>query len=477
MTLSYQKTLFPILTAEESARIPYLTERHIQALWFEQKYFKNLATSDNEKIEVVSPGMWNTEAGPDFLKAHLKIGNIEYKGDVEIHLEQESWNLHHHHEDQRYNSVILHLILWKNSKKGEFRKKNNELVKQAFLEDALTIPLSRMINLIDIDLYPYKKGIAIGKCSNKLFKKLDSDKTKFLLQSASYWRLEKKQTFLEERVITEAFRFPAGIAMALGYKNNSEAFLELFIFLTQFRDLPEEELFSIAMGCCGFFDKKIPKEWLQSEVYQKLRELWEINKKDILHQSQIRTDHARPLNHPLRRLVYIVKLLQDPKMENYEEKIMDFWEQESCKMDPTKKIGQLHQGLIDLIPTYQDSYWNYHYTFENKRRIEFLSLIGDNVKNEILINIILPVIYKREKLKNTSYHFELFYESLMTSFKKKSEYLAHRFFGDSKKSKLFRSAQLEQGAYQIHKDFCLHYEASCEGCPFVDHYFKCYLTK
>ena len=54
-----------------------LTERHLQILWLEQKLLKNLITNQGESIEVISPGIWNTGPGPDFLKAHLKIGNCE----------------------------------------------------------------------------------------------------------------------------------------------------------------------------------------------------------------------------------------------------------------------------------------------------------------------------------------------------------------------------------------------------------------
>src|ERR1700761_5455772 len=70
--------------AENVVPYPFLRERHLQAMWLEQKYFKNLTTTEGEAIIVLSPGIWNSEGGPDFLKAHLKIGHREIRGDVEL---------------------------------------------------------------------------------------------------------------------------------------------------------------------------------------------------------------------------------------------------------------------------------------------------------------------------------------------------------------------------------------------------------
>lgn len=102
----------PFRLAESKYPYLYWTERHLQVMWWEQKYFKNLKTRENLPIEIISPGIWNAEAGPDFLKAHLKIGDREIKGDIEIHLDDESWVQHKHHQDTRYDQVILHVSFY-----------------------------------------------------------------------------------------------------------------------------------------------------------------------------------------------------------------------------------------------------------------------------------------------------------------------------------------------------------------------------
>lgn len=100
------------LVCETKKNYAYLTERHLQAIWFEQKNLLPLYNIQGELIQVISSGIWNTEAGPDFLKAHLRIGSKKYKGDIEIHLQSEGWCQHGHHLDARYNQVILHVSFW-----------------------------------------------------------------------------------------------------------------------------------------------------------------------------------------------------------------------------------------------------------------------------------------------------------------------------------------------------------------------------
>jgi hypothetical protein len=63
-----------------------ITERHLQALWWEQNYFKPLFTSNGQSLTIISPGQWNVKGGPDFRKAHLRLDNTDIKGDIEIHL-------------------------------------------------------------------------------------------------------------------------------------------------------------------------------------------------------------------------------------------------------------------------------------------------------------------------------------------------------------------------------------------------------
>lgn len=70
----------------------------------------DMVTVDGERVEVISVGTLNKEAGPDFFNATIKIGNITWSGNVEIHVRASDWHRHHHDQDRAYDSVILHVV-------------------------------------------------------------------------------------------------------------------------------------------------------------------------------------------------------------------------------------------------------------------------------------------------------------------------------------------------------------------------------
>lgn len=62
-------------------------------------------------MAVIRQGERNSGDGPDFKKAEIRIGGLRFYGDVELHLRPEDWNRHGHHNDRRYNQVVLHVVL------------------------------------------------------------------------------------------------------------------------------------------------------------------------------------------------------------------------------------------------------------------------------------------------------------------------------------------------------------------------------
>ncbi|UOQ99846.1 DUF2851 family protein [Hymenobacter sp. 5317J-9] len=80
-------------------------------VWQHQYYDKlELRTTGGEEIQVLRPGHRNADAGPDFLNARLRIGEVEWNGAVEIHLRASDWARHHHQTDPKYDQVILHVV-------------------------------------------------------------------------------------------------------------------------------------------------------------------------------------------------------------------------------------------------------------------------------------------------------------------------------------------------------------------------------
>lgn len=474
MPNSYSELLSPLPQIAETAS-PYLfmTERHLHAMWLEQKYFRNLTTSEGENIEVICPGIWNNDAGPDFLKAHIRIGCQEYKGDIEIHLNAEDWKHHGHHLDSRYNNVILHVALWQPRHEQIIDTSEARHVAQTSLEYSLTISQARIVQLIDLDLYPYKRFLGSGRCAQNLFRKIPSNAIVSFFSSAAEWRLKQKSLYLRTHIEEPGLYLGGGIAMALGYKRNSKAFLDLFLYLYEHRAIGEEALFALALKECGFFEEVYRSRWGGSELYTHLKTLSMMLSFSYRMPIGIKLElnKIRPLNHPVRRLMVMVKIIQDDSMPFLFENLNHAWALSWQKADWLA----LRKKFMDLLPSYKDPYWNSHYAFEASAQEEFLPMMGNQIKKEIIINTALPLLYENIASKAVVEEinaFRDFYRSFSASYTGKTRYLIHRFFGDGPKSELIQSADIEQGAYQLHRDFCLHFEASCEGCPFISRYLE-----
>ena len=72
---------------------------------------RELICSTGEVVQILYPGAHNSEPGPDFKNARIKMGSITLAGDVEIHIKSSDWFNHKHHLDKNYNAVVLHLVL------------------------------------------------------------------------------------------------------------------------------------------------------------------------------------------------------------------------------------------------------------------------------------------------------------------------------------------------------------------------------
>jgi hypothetical protein len=463
--------------AEQKRPYHIFTERHMQAMWLEQKYFKSLKNQKKEPIEVISPGIWNSEAGPDFLKAHIRIGNKILRGDIELHLSHEGWYQHGHHNDSNYDNVILHVCFWPPAKEKAIQTSKGRIIEFTSLQLSLTIPEIRILKLLDLDLYPYKQFAGSGSCSRTLFNQLSAEKAKALLSSAAIWRLKEKLEHLKAKVESSNDYFLGGIAMALGYKHNAEAFLTIFNELKKLKIKDEKAMFCHALDQCQFFNDHFHKKWLNSSYYQQLLLL---SKSPPFQSPQfkiaLKLDKIRPANHPVRRLAILVKMMNDSKIAGLEAKMISLW---NAQWNLYKKHGwnTFKNALLELLPDYKDSYWNANYTFEETNSLKVIALFGKDLKREILTNVSLPILYKNVEISGNVLEktaFMDFYGSLPASKTKKSTYLNYRFFGNNKKIKISK-ADLQQGAYQIHRDFCIHFEASCHGCPFVERYKKAFL--
>lgn len=61
--------------------------------------------------KILDPGRYNSHGGPDFFNVKLRIGQIVWAGNGELHDTASTWFSHRHHLDEAYNNVVLHIVL------------------------------------------------------------------------------------------------------------------------------------------------------------------------------------------------------------------------------------------------------------------------------------------------------------------------------------------------------------------------------
>ena len=88
-----------------------MNERLLQFIWqFQHFNTRSLILSSGESLQIIHPGTWNHQQGPDFSSAKIKIGDTLWAGNIEIHILASDWYKHAHDGDPNYQNIILHVV-------------------------------------------------------------------------------------------------------------------------------------------------------------------------------------------------------------------------------------------------------------------------------------------------------------------------------------------------------------------------------
>lgn len=88
-----------------------MTEELLHHVWKYRLFdHKELFTQSGEAVEVIVPGDHNTDSGPDFFNARVKVGGTEWAGNIEIHTRASDWKRHGHEQDKAYDNIVLHVV-------------------------------------------------------------------------------------------------------------------------------------------------------------------------------------------------------------------------------------------------------------------------------------------------------------------------------------------------------------------------------
>lgn len=126
---------------------PSVPEALVQDLWAHQRFdTDSLTTTDGDAVRILDPGRPNSDAGPDFMNAHVRIGGVDWRGHVEVHNVSGGWFEHEHHTDPRYDSVVLHVTLHADMWTGGLLRSDETTVPELVLYPLLETPLRELLH-------------------------------------------------------------------------------------------------------------------------------------------------------------------------------------------------------------------------------------------------------------------------------------------------------------------------------------------
>jgi hypothetical protein len=89
-----------------------MKEELLHFIWQSKRLLVNeLRTVTGQKLDVLHPGTYNADAGPDFFNSKISLEHTTWAGNIEVHIKSSDWTAHRHHTDSAYDNVILHVVL------------------------------------------------------------------------------------------------------------------------------------------------------------------------------------------------------------------------------------------------------------------------------------------------------------------------------------------------------------------------------
>ena len=469
----------------------------VRCLWFGGHFdTSRLYTEDNARLEVISPGRWNVEGGPDHLDAEILLEGVgRIKGDVEVHVSATDWKRHGHHKQEGYKNVCLHVVMWNDISQSCVSDVTNKKLPQLALSKFITVPPEDVPGLLDgLTEYPDTARYVAGPCCDVLAKGgVHTETLERILDHAGDERILSKsrrfEEYLDEKTCEQVLY--EALMRTMGYKSNVLQFLQLAALV------PLEDLRSfIPAGTGGTQGDPADKHvWIQSMLLgaggilcgwqgkagdgydretrgylERVSHLWdEVIRskwnKEPMRYGDWRWGGVRPLNQPHRRIAAMSHLLAGSLEGGIFKDLLTILEETRSKK--TNAASTVAREIEAYFSGLEDEFWSYYLTPGGKRLKAPAKLIGGERAAIIFINAVLPLLLTYAR-KNQDSGFEALLHEAYKHHRKCStdsvvKFMTNRVLPEGL-SNVVNNARRQQGLHQIFHDFCHRKDISCDRC-------------
>jgi hypothetical protein len=361
------------------------TEDFLHYVWKFRLFDRNnLKTEDGENLEILSAGMANTDSGPDFHNARVKIGETVWAGNVEVHLSSSDWQKHGHTTDNAYDNVILHVVY----------RDDAPLV----LANGRKVPTLQLIDRVPDELYNRYHQMIFGDqriipCE-KSIAGIDGLIMSNWLTRVLVERLEKRSTAVTDSLNLNhndwEETFYQFLAANFGFKTNALPFELLAKSLPQLTLAKHKnnpmQIEALIFGQAGFLEVELQDEYplkLKKE-YDFLRKKYNLKPIENYLWKFMR---LRPQNFPTIRLAQFAALIV--QSNHLFSKILEI-----------KDINALRALFTDIKV---NDYWEDHYRFDVVSK-PIVKTLGAGSIDILLINTLALFLFSYGKQHQQQYY-------------------------------------------------------------------------
>jgi hypothetical protein len=355
-----------------------MTEKLLQYLWnFKVFHTFDFKDVEGNAVEIIEFGKWNTNAGPDFLDAKVKVGNILLAGHIELHVKSSDWIFHNHSQDPNYQNIILHVVFHHDTEIDELTDNH--------------IPTLELKDYIDENILRRYEKLATGNQFIPCEPIFNPSKIPFNFhQDNILKKLEEKSMEIErslqqfknnfEAVLFHSFAYSSGLKVnAFIFKQMAESIDFSIINKIRQNRMQLEALF---FGISGWLDHP---EDEQMRLWK--REFDFIKTKFNIPDIQFRPKflRLRPPNFPTIRLSQLASLYH--RHQNLFSKIIH--------IQNTDEICELFKDVK------ASEYWDSHFNFGKTSSTHQPKTLTKDFTDLIILNTVLPLKYTYHR-----YHHE-----------------------------------------------------------------------